>query len=234
MHASPIIPGQAARVPARLGEKTASRLARGQHRTLSDDIFDALLSFQFVPPFSKRSKCLKFVANEMTTRLEKFLLEVSTDKRRVTATVVAPTPPNSGATGENTFDVSYVIAQESERYMPWADTILRVTHHATARLLERGGRADLQQALVDELKPAARSLRALAEAYRDETSEHVDSILLPTATGHFVVLPPRDAVTWVSDTAAVKEVRGRVEAARAAGCVVRESSPEAPATAERT
>lgn len=227
MHAAPLIPGQAARVPARLGEKTASRLARGQHRALSDDMFEALLSFRFVPPFSKRNKCLKFVANEMETRLAKFLLDIHTDKRRVIATVVAPTPPDSGADGENTFDVSYVIAQEAEHYMPWADTFLRITHHAAARVLERGGRADLQQALVDELRPAARSMLALALAYRDETSEHVEDMLLPTATGHFVVLPPRHAVTWVSDTVAVKEVRDRVAAARAAGTVVREWAPDA-------
>lgn len=48
--------------------------------------------------------------------------------------------------------------------MSRAATILRVTHHAASRLLERGGRADLQQALMDELRPSARSLLALARA----------------------------------------------------------------------
>lgn len=228
MHAAPLIPGQAARVPARLGEKTASQLARGQHRTLSDDLFEALLSFQFVPPFSKRNKCIKFVANEMETRLEQFLLGIHVDKRRVIGIVIAPTPPDSGATGENSFDVCYVIAQESDGYMPRTSTILRITHHAAARLLERGGRADLQQALMDELRPAVRSLLALARDCRDGSWEDGGDVLLPTATGHFVVVAPFDAVTWVSDAVAVKAVRVGVEAVRAAGGVLRERAPTGP------
>lgn len=235
---APHVPGNGSRVPARLDDRTALLFSRGQQRTGCLGLAAALEQLQPLPPFTKREKCLKFMAAELQDKLGPYLLALTKGKRQVTAVVVTPAlaTRNSAEPGPYCFEVSCIESREPAGYVPTQLTILRITQHAASRLLQRSGRADLQPALIDELVGLGTlsALLSLGEAMGDDwevpAAECV--FLVPTLTGHFVVAAPGIAVTWVSDTIASAAVHRQIVRARANGRVVIDRASDRPQAAD--